>query len=236
MIKRIFLVLIVAVSFLQMNAQSNEFKRELSLGIGFGPTFSNLSLIQNGSQRAVRTKNIMQFHGGLSLRYITEKNFGLIGELNYSQMGWQGEFEEGSTYEHTHKLNYLEMPLLTHIYFGSNKARFFINLGPKIGFLISDKETLNDELQSWVDDQIAAGTVDSSNPYLHYNKEPDNKIDYGLMAGLGFEWRSKFGNFALEGRYYMGFSDIYSSAKEDDFSRSANRVISARLTYYMKPF
>jgi len=240
MIKRLLFILVVLISGTHVNAQS-EFKKEWNIGIGAGPTFSNISMIENRSHITVKTKNTMQMHGGVSVRYITEKYFGLIAELNYAQMGWEGDFEDENTgitdfnkFSHTHKLHYLEIPLLTHIYFGSNKFRGFFNLGPKISFLLSEKEELNDELKNWVAG-IGDGT-DISVPYKHYDKSADNKIDYGLTAGAGVELRTKIGSFALEGRYYMGFSDIYKSSKSDDFSRSANREMSVRLTYYIKSF
>lgn len=241
--KRSVLILVIAISCLQSKAQS-EFKRELNIGIGAGPTFSSLSLVPMNTNSSVDTKNTMQFHGGLSVRYITEKHFGLIGEINYAQMGWEGKFEEpiirpeGSegefSPEHKHTLNYLEIPLLTHIYFGSDKTRFFVNLGPKIAFLLGDKEVLNDDLKDWIGQDPFV--TDAYPSFAHYNKEPENKIDYGITAGLGIELRTKVGYFTLEGRYYMGFGDIYKNQKGEAFSRSANREMSARLTYYINIF
>lgn len=238
MIKRLLLFLVVTFFGFQLSAQS-EFKPELNFGIGAGPTFSSSSLNVMNSRTTIDTKNLTQLHAGVSVRYITEKHFGLIGELNFAQMGWEDNFddiivEEGKEApEYKRTLNYLEMPLLTHIYFGSDKARFFINLGPKISFLLSEKETKNKALQDYIDKNASTNIA----PLLkHYGKDVENKIDYGITAGMGFELRTKFGYFTLEGRYYFGLADIFKSQKGEDFSRSANREISARLTYYTKIF
>lgn len=233
MIKRLILFLaITAVSF-HLEAQS-EFKRELNIGVGAGPTFSSMSLNVMNSSTTIKTKNLTQFHGGVSVRYITEKHFGLIGELNYAQMGWQDKFDEDSPsqegLEYKRTLNYLEVPILTHIYFGSDKARFFMNLGPKISFLLSEKKPISEELQEYIN------SVPEDPLVQHYEKDVENKIDYGITAGMGFELRTKIGYFTLEGRYYFGLADIFKSQKGEDFSRSANRVMSARLTYYTKIF
>ena len=83
---------------------------------------------------------------------------------------------------------------------------------------------------------LSTADYGDSKVWEQYNTKVQNKFDYGLVGGLGFELRTGAGNFSLEGRYYMGFSDIYKSHKTDPFSRSANRVISIAATYYMKPF
>lgn len=238
MIKRLILISLAAILCLPAIAQS-EFKRELNIGIGVGPTFSSMSIVPMNTNTTVKTKNALQYHGGISVRYITEKHFGLIGEINYTQMGWEGKFEDEDIeagYKHTHTLNYLEIPLLTHIYFGSDKTRFFVNLGPKIGFLLGEKETLSDELEAWIGADTPPYTSDFYPSFAHYHKDAEKKLDYGITAGLGMELRTKIGYFTLEGRYYMGFGDIYKSQKGEDFSRSANREISAKLTYYIKVF
>lgn len=237
--KHVILILAIVTSGLSLHAQ-NKFKPELNIGVGAGPTFSSSSLNIMNSRITIDTKTLTQFHGGVSVRYITENHFGLIGEINYAQMGWQDKFddftlEEGAEVpEYKRTLNYLEVPLLTHIYFGSDKARFFTNLGPKLGFLLSEKETKNDALQDYID---YINENEKLKPLVrHYGKEAENKIDYGITAGMGFELRTKAGYFTLEGRYYFGLADIFKSHKGEDFSRSANRVMSVRLTYYTKIF
>lgn len=246
MIKRIFVLLLVMVSCWQVGAQKREFSKEWNIGVGFGPTFSSMSIIPTYPGVRVRTKSILQYHGGLSVRYITERNVGFIAEFNYSQMGWEEDFEGKENYrpngtivmgadtlfQHTHKLNYLEIPFLTHIYFGSNKVKGFINLGPKIGLLLGESESISDELRKYLNEEPNPDAVAVG----QYGKKADKKIDYGLTAGAGVELRTGIGSFALEGRYYMGFGDIYNNRKSDYFSRSANRVISAKLTYYIKAF
>lgn len=209
----------------------NQFKPEWNVGIGFGPTISNLSL-----EPGIRTKTEFQYHGGFAIRYISEKNLGLIGEINYSQQGWSEEFEKdsktaGKNYGHTHQLNYIEVPILTHIYFG-NKARFFLNLGPKLSFLVSEKETISPSLAGYLNSTPEANRGFRS---AHMQKDAERKFDYGLLVGGGLELRSGIGHFALEGRYYLGLGDIYK-IKKGMLDRSANRVISVKLTYYTKLF
>ncbi|MDR2950066.1 MAG: PorT family protein [Prevotella sp.] len=228
MVKKYILMCLYLSFALLTYAQKKEFKPEWNVGVGFGPTFSAVDF-----EPRVSTKNRMQYHGGIAIRYLSEKNLGVIAELNYSQQGWEQSFKNDNEkeFQHSHQLNYIELPILTHIYFG-NKVRFVFNLGPKIGYLVSDSEKMNDPLAEF----LASGNASSDFVTQQYYRLADKKIDYGLMAGLGLEFRTGIGSFTLEGRYTFGLGDIYKSSKADYFSRSANRVISAKLTYYVKLF
>ena len=227
MIKRILILLPFFLFYMGGKAQE-KFKPEWNVGVGFGPTFSSISFVGNDPRVSVDTKILQQFSGGVSVRYMTEKNLGIIAELNFSQQGWEEKFDSISQ-SSTHKLNYIDLPILTHISFG-NKTRFFLNLGPKFSYMVSDQEKSENILPNGLP------TNDGGVLENQYGRKIDRKFDYGLLAGLGAELRTKIGNFSLEGRYYLGFGDIYNSNKKDVFSRSANRVISARLTYYIKVF
>lgn len=240
MANRFFILLLLSSLFtVVVNGQSKKFEPEWNVGVGFGPTFSSVSFDPNRALNyggMISTKNLQQYSGGFAIRYITEKNLGLIAELNYSQQGWEQYFEPSqsgtpSPYEHSHQLNYIELPILTHIYFG-DKVRFFVNLGPKLSFLISDSEKMNQALSG----ALASGDLGTSFMTYQYYRMAEKKIDYALMGGLGLEFRTGIGNFALEGRYTFGLGDIYNNKKSDFFNRSANRVISAKLTYYVKLF
>lgn len=231
MVTKYFYTLLLLLFAITVNSQENKFKPEWNVGVGFGPTFSSISFETGMYAKSLPTKNLQQFSGGVSVRYLSEKNLGLIAELNYSQQGWEQEFKDQPQYAHSHQLNYLELPILTHIYFG-NKVRFIVNLGPKLSFLISDSEKMNEALA----DYLASGNFPEDEPAYQYYHMAQRKIDYGIMAGLGLEFRTGIGHFSLEGRYTFGLGDIYNNSKSDYFSRSANRVISAKLTYYVKLF
>ena len=230
MVKKYILICLCLSSVSFMYGQKTEFKPEWNVGVGFGPTFSAVDF-----EPRVSTKSRSQFHGGIAVRYLSEKNLGIIAELNYSQQGWEQNFKNDNEreFQHSHQLNYLELPILTHIYFG-NKVRFVFNLGPKIGYLISDSEKINEPLAEF----LASGSASGDFVTQQYYRLADRKIDYGLMAGMGLEFRTGIGSFTLEGRYSFGLGDIYKSGKSgsSNFSRSANRVISAKLTYYVKLF
>lgn len=227
----IFFVLLFASSSILYAQQPKAFKPEITLGIGAGPLFTSVDF-----ERKIAQNTTQGLSGGVSLRYITEKHLGLLAELNYSQRGWTEDFSETDFIEHSYSrtLNYIELPLMTHIYFG-NKVKFVINLGPQVSYMFSDSASMNDELAGYVQDQLEQ---DPDNPLFLQYESIDNKFDYGLLGGVGIEFDTGLGNFVLEGRYYFGLGDSFdnSRSRAGNFSRSAHRYFAGKLTYYFFSF
>ena len=196
-------------------AQKKDFTQEVAVGGSFGVTFSSVTFSPSVA------KGMKQgYTGGIVARWITEKNLGLQAELNYAQQGWKEKFEEQPQFEYSRTINYIELPFLTHIYFGSDRVRFFFNLGPKIGYALGESTHSN------------LGPDDAPNRHNEQHDLPvQKKFDWGLCGGPGLEVRTGIGSFLLEGRYYYALGDIFNSRREDPFSRSASQVISAKLTF-----
>ena len=66
------------------------------------------------------------FNGGATIRWNTEPNLGIQAELNFTQHGWEEKFEEKPQYKYSRTVNYMELPFLTHIHFGSKRVRVFM--------------------------------------------------------------------------------------------------------------
>lgn len=156
----------------------------------------------------------VRYKGGFTVRYINLKYFGIQAELNYSQQGWSETSPAGEIYNH--RFDYLELPVLAHIYFGKRNTKFFVNLGPEIRYMVNDEAT-----PSFTSD---AGVQQA--------KEIENRFDYGITGGLGIEFRTKkAGAFQLEARYHFGLGNIFNSTKKDEFSASNNQAISVAIVY-----
>ena len=211
------------VSCATATAQLQDQRSNFSLGFNGGVNMSSVSFTPTIDQAS-----LMGPQFGITARYISEKYFkmicGIQAEVNYSQRGWKEVMEEGFTDgAYQRKMNYVEVPLMAHLAFGKDKgygARFVVNLGPQIGFLINEKE----EITGHPENQTSRSTE-------QYGKMAENKFDYGLIGGGGWEIRTGIGNFILEARYYFGLSDFYHSTKKDPFSRSAHSYIAGKLTY-----
>lgn len=212
---------------LPLCAQTEKFKPELAIGINAGTTFSKMSFARRRGW-VYPQELLMQYAGGISVRYVSEKNVGLLGEINYSQRGWEEKTEDFPDHKYIRSLDYLEIPLFTHIYFNTGKrGRIIFNLGPQFSFLLDDKvkERMLD---------ITPFVTREEDTFTYYDMKAQNKFDWGVCAGAGFELRTGIGSFVLDGRFYFGLSDIFDNSAADHFSRSANQVITAKLTYYIR--
>ena len=222
-----FLMLSAALTI--QSQQNSDFNPQLFFGVGAGPIFSQVDFVPNVPQTMAQGLS-----GGVSLKYISEKHLGLLAELNFTQRGWKEDFSETDNPEHSYSrtLSYIELPLMTHIYFG-NKVRFVLNLGPQVSFLLSDKGDMNDALSVYMDGVL---TETPDFPIGGQYQSIDKRFDYGLVGGLGLEFNTGIGSFDLEGRYYFGLGDSFDNTRSSasNFSRSASRYFAGKLTYYFK--
>lgn len=209
---------------LSAQAQLQDERHNFSVGVNGGVNLSNVSFDPSIKQSKLIGPNI-----GVTARYISEKYFkmicGIQMEINYSQRGWKESIEDGSGDTYQRAMNYIEIPLMAHLAFGKDKGhgvRFIINLGPQVGFLLSENEKKSDP---WHPSERPNGVNEQ------YGKMAENKFDYGIIGGGGLEARTGIGNFILEARYYFGLSDFYNSTKKDFFSHSAHSYIGGKLTY-----
>lgn len=220
----------ITVLFIALNisAQIEESRNLLEIGVSGG-----LNLNKSEFQPTIRQKMLNGINGGICVRYTSEKYFSMICaaqiEVNFSQRGWEEDFDDGTDNRYSRLLNYIEIPLLAHLSWGKEEKgfQFFVNLGPQFGFFISDSETYEG---NWKPEERPV----SLQPI--YGKEVYNKFDYGIAGGAGIELKTKAGNFFIEGRYYYGLADIFNNSKLDDFGRSANQTITARIGYSVPIF
>jgi hypothetical protein len=214
--KRIFLGLISLFTIFVSYSQKDEFQPEWAFGVNSGSTFSKMRFYPRIPQDL-----LIQGEGGITVRYISEKYFGIQCELNYSLRGWTERTDTITLFnEYARSLAYLELPLMTHLYFDLGKrVRLVFNVGPQVGYYLNEK-ILKKEIN----------TVSGEYPG-YYDQKVQKKFDYGIGGGMGFETRTGIGSFILEGRYYFGLSDIFRSSKADYLQASSPQVIEIKLTY-----
>jgi hypothetical protein len=215
---RFCIVFTLCVAWVAQAAGQTKFRQELAVGGSFGMGISTVSFAPKIEQKQLQG---LQF--GATIRWITENHLGLIGEVNFSQQGWNERFEDPQ-YFYTRRLNFVDIPFLTHIYFGSKRVRVFFNLGPKIGFLLSESTSEN---------VIASPPQNTSTAYqtAQWTKPVENAFAWGICGGLGLELRTGIGSFQLEGRYYYALGDIFGNRKADPFPKSSSQVIFGKISY-----
>src|SRR5665647_106251 len=190
--KRYLLLLLITGWSVATFAQPKDFKTELYIGAKGGMTFSKVRFYPNV---------ISQFEqgntGGIMFRLISEPHIGFQVEVNYTQKGWK---EDSIGY--ARKLNYISIPIMTHINMGSKAFRVILNLGPEMAYRISEEEKFTSPAEGL--------TIDPA--YRTYIGKPtDTQLDFLFTAGLGMEYHLKSGGaFSLEGRAYYSLPNLFN--------------------------
>ena len=225
MMRSLLLALALAATLFTASAQTH-YEGNITVGAKGGVTLSRLKFSPSVPQTM-----LPGFMAGVTFRYIEEKHFGVIAELNLEQRGWKEKFD-GLNYAYQRRLTYLQLPMLTHIFFGNNKVRGFFNAGPEIGLLIGTGTKANFD---YANVELIEGFPTENRETDQYKLDVKNKFDYGISAGLGLEviGRNKH-SFTLEGRFYYGLRDVFSNHNTDPFSSSSSMSIMVTLGYYYR--
>ena len=250
-------IIISHFSFLipHSSAQVGEFRKDLAVGFNGGIAMSSVAFVPTVPQTMLNGPTF-----GLTARYTCEKYFSsicaVVAEVNYTQMGWKEKIldlddqpvplhtDETQTLHYARKINYIQVPMLARLGWGRerNGLQFFIQLGPQLGFYMSDKSDTNFDVR----DPAFNPNIENSkygSAYQYANKRVshvvaqdsmaiENKIDYGIALAAGLEFSNRHvGHFILEGRYYYGLGNMYGATKRDYFGRSNFGNIVVKFTY-----
>ena len=240
-------ILILTVIPFSLFSQARLDKPEIYLGANVGVTESmvmfNPAVVQGYLQgynggivfRYIAEKNVgMQIELNFSQRGWSEsiaKTYSTSNNLNIPQNGLtplaansiglnryvNQTLTKSYVSFYSRQLNYIELPFLTHIYIGK-KNRFFINLGPKISYLLSESVKTND---------LNFTDVQRATPI-------QTPFDYGLCGGIGFLFNIKGHVIQLDTRANYGLSDVFFNSKKDYFSRSNNFDLAVNLAYLIQ--
>ena len=216
MMRRSYIVLLLLLVSLMSMAQPRLRTPEIYVGAHAGVMASTMLFRPNVAKIDIM-QSPLTMNGGLVFRYAAHKVCAIQVEANYMQRGWREQIAlgTGSSMDYTRQLDYIEIPLLMHLYFGKQRFRGFINLGPQIGYCIRDIAT---QLPSTI-----------TSPQYQPIEKP---FDWGLAGGLGcYYCTKKIGLFQLEARFNFSMGTTYNDRKVDYFSQSNAMNLSLNLAY-----
>ena len=166
---------------------------------------------------------------GVSFRYIEESHFGIIAELNFVQRGWKESFED-TQFTYSRTMDYLQLPILAHIYFG-RRGRFFFNLGPEFGVRLSDKVKSNFDYAS----TSSIADFPKYHTTQQYIEPVKQRVDYGITAGLGGEFSiTRRQAINLEVRFNYALGNIFGASKKDYFNASNSMCLQFTMGYLFR--
>lgn len=220
-----FLFLIISFAAILTSSAETHYKPHISIGARAGVSMAQMSFSPSVKQMWNRGTA-----GAVTFRYTEEKLFGLIAELGWVQRGWKEDFEE-APFNYSRSLTYLNLPLLTQIYFGSRRFKAFINLGPQFSYLIGSSVKADFDYEN--PKQIINFPRNRQTEQLYTDVK--NKFDYGICASVGGEFYVQPRHSVLvEARFYYGLGNIYPASKADTFSASRNMSLELTLGYFFR--
>lgn len=229
--KILSLLILLTFYLLPLHAQVGEQHHDLSLGFN-----GAVALNKVGFTPKINQTFYVGPAFGATMRYTSERYLGMWcafqAEVNYANLGWKEDIFSSRNEElpdtYKRNLSYIQVPILANLGFGKYYRGFkgYFVAGPQLSYLIGDSEKRS---ETWT--MIGDHPDRMNQVYQQYGKKAENKFEYGITVGLGGEYSTPIGHFLLEGRYYMGLSNIYGNSKTDPFPKSNHSTITFKVTY-----
>lgn len=190
--------MISALALSMAFAGAGDAAAQLRFGVTGGATFSKLS------KETVNTKNMTQYHAGVTMQIKLPIGFSIQPSLIYNVKGSKFAVpEDGGTADLT--VGYVEVPV--SIQWGPDLLLFrpFVDVTPYVGYGVNNKMT-------------SSGSSPVKNVWDSYGL---NRWEYGLGAGIGVEiWKIQ-----VIGRYNWNFGSLSDLKSEGNVAEAlANAV------------
>lgn len=212
--KNLILVILLFIGY-------NSYAQQTSAGPKLGANFSNLS--NAGNSKTLTGLNL----GGFFV-YSFVENFGVSIDLLYSGEGakYTDSYTENNvitTSDNTLRLNYIRVPLLANVFFGSwgDRLRPKISFGPNFGFLASVKNKSEVTI-------IDGASITKTNTETT-SKDGFSGFDLSALIGAGLNYRVGERTWLnLDARYSIGATDI-NEVKIENSDAVKNNVFSVSI-------
>lgn len=134
---------------------------------------------------------------GLVFKYFNLNYFGFHAELYKVNRGYRQPIDMAELGDTLYKRvnTYIELPIFMQVRFNLKLFTIHLNAGPYIAYLIQAREGNN-------------SSGDYQMNKISINILRDNRIDYGLVGGIGFSRDFKWGTLYAEGRIGYGYGDM----------------------------
>ena len=197
-----------------MQAQPRLRTPEYYLGVHGGVTASTVSFNPTVNNMTPITKAcVLGGNGGVVFRYAGHKYCALQVELNYMHRGWAEHNDTIGSY--SRNLHYIEIPFMMHLNFGSKKCRWFLNLGPQIGYCIADEGN--------------HGTLVNGAGEAQY-QSIEQPFDWSVAAGTGILFPTPHaGTYQIEVRFDYSFGGIFRTNLTDHFRAASPMDLSLNI-------
>jgi len=183
--------------------------------LSIGPRVAvNFSTVAFDEEDGVDINNLLGFAFGAAAEIGISDMFAVQPEVSFSQHGFSSEEDFGTgTVDFDVIFNYVQIPVLAKLKFGSDAVVINVLAGPHVGFGIGDvtfKVDDEKETQPW--DEVGI-----------------QKFDFGITGGAGVSFAAGPGNLGLDLRYQLGLSNL--NEEDEDGEKATNRNFQIGLSY-----
>ncbi len=133
---------------------------------------------------------------GLMGQYDVSDWLGVRAELDWTQKNYRHTRAVNKTTRYDYTNNYLQLPVMASFSFGGKKLRGFCNAGLYGGYWLNSG-------REGYDSNDFSDRIFNISEDLEFNSERDQRLDFGLLGGLGLEYRfHRHWAAQVELRYY----------------------------------
>ncbi|QKG78738.1 porin family protein [Tenuifilum thalassicum] len=189
-------------------------------GVKGGYTMSDISFNPVQNTRMLFADG---FDYGLVFKYYNLKYFGFQAELYRVNRGYRQPIDIAELGDTLYKRvnSYIELPIFMQVCFQLKRTSILVNAGPYIAYMIKASEGNN-----------------SSGQYVMKNIDinilRDNRIDFGLIGGVGVSYDFNWGTLYADGRIGFGFGDMQNHTYGGMPKQSKARFQSINIGYLFR--
>lgn len=233
--KRLIALFWCVISFVCVShAQSKTY-----LGVQSGASFGTANIYSALDILQIEAGVTSGYQFGVTLMHFTEHHIGVQTGLNFIQKGWEQNFSpETNVAAHESRFDYLELPMLVHVYTGKERFHFFFNGGCFLEYMIDyDVDPIPVEavpardLLSGTDRelpyQIPYAVGSGSDNFVPFDSDRDRLFGYGFKGGLGAYYDFDFGTLMLEVNGSYSISDVFDAGDFSEGVPTASKKINA---------
>ncbi|KGN98090.1 hypothetical protein HQ36_04025 [Porphyromonas gingivicanis] len=190
----------------------------LYVGASAGASASQLLFMPSVSQTLLQGIRV-GFMATLANSEYTDFTF----EVAYNQRGWQESRAQGTDKErfYLRKMNFIDFPILCHLYYPIRRAKVGIKMGPQIGLFLGETIT-------------SKGTSFTPQERVRQSLKVVNTFAWGLMGGPSISYSWGRHRIEMDILVYYGFNDIFSTTIRDPYSKSSELFGMLKLNYLFR--
>ncbi len=182
------------------------------------------------------------FNFGVAASFAISDRVSIAPEIIFTQKGERAEgrvtqnFPNGSSIvqaKESFRLNYLEMPTLMRVAFGST-MKWYVNVGHSIGYWLGGNFTPGEGAKKLKIRFVPESEVDAlSSDEAAITEEESNRYEVGVVLGGGLTLSTGMGDLLIDLRYQKGLSKFGDATIDKEYYTAKNHGFAVSVIYLL---